>query len=340
MRKHLSISVSESTEARLKQYAAQNNTSVSQSISDWIWSADLSSNAEDGGHEPSRYTDNSDIKGLYSTPHALRNPVADDHDPGNFAEPGIEEAIRLVRKAIDKLTAVNDGVMSLAQKSCEGIDWIDTIKNELESADMLGLGAEASKRVCKAIEELQYAVGDLNFSTMRADYDTDILETVCDGLVSALWDLSAAKNAINDVHSIDEMLEPKCEWVKRVHEAIGKLTAARDKVWSLVNNSYESIRLSFGAMDTIEFSLNEFSAAEDMIKGNHCSDDTSDMGFEGATRVHEAIDELTAAKNGLWFQHNIQESYDAISVLNAVRDGLESALRELFATMLYLPTIT
>ena len=39
MKKRITISVSPDTEERLKQYAFENHTNVSQAITDWIWSA-------------------------------------------------------------------------------------------------------------------------------------------------------------------------------------------------------------------------------------------------------------------------------------------------------------
>ncbi len=39
MKQRINISLSEDTVQRLKQYAWENHTSVSQAITDWIWSA-------------------------------------------------------------------------------------------------------------------------------------------------------------------------------------------------------------------------------------------------------------------------------------------------------------
>lgn len=38
MRKRVTISLSPDTDERLKQYAFENHTNVSQAITDWIWS--------------------------------------------------------------------------------------------------------------------------------------------------------------------------------------------------------------------------------------------------------------------------------------------------------------
>lgn len=38
MKKRINISLSEDTAERLKQYAWENHTNVSQAITDWIWS--------------------------------------------------------------------------------------------------------------------------------------------------------------------------------------------------------------------------------------------------------------------------------------------------------------
>lgn len=39
MRKRINISITEDTEERLKMYAWENHKTVSQAITDWIWSA-------------------------------------------------------------------------------------------------------------------------------------------------------------------------------------------------------------------------------------------------------------------------------------------------------------
>ena len=39
MKKRVNVSLSEDTLQRLKQYAWENHTNVSQAITDWIWSA-------------------------------------------------------------------------------------------------------------------------------------------------------------------------------------------------------------------------------------------------------------------------------------------------------------
>lgn len=39
MKKRINISLSEDTEERLRQYAWEQHKSVSQAITDWIWSA-------------------------------------------------------------------------------------------------------------------------------------------------------------------------------------------------------------------------------------------------------------------------------------------------------------
>lgn len=45
-KKRINISVSLDTEKRLKQYALENHTTVSQAVTDWIWSVDVNSNLE------------------------------------------------------------------------------------------------------------------------------------------------------------------------------------------------------------------------------------------------------------------------------------------------------
>ena len=39
MKKRINISITEDTEERLKMYAEEHHTNVSQAITDWIWSA-------------------------------------------------------------------------------------------------------------------------------------------------------------------------------------------------------------------------------------------------------------------------------------------------------------
>lgn len=50
MRKRINISIAEDTEERLKQYAYEHHTNVSQAITDLIWSAGIQS--EDESAEP------------------------------------------------------------------------------------------------------------------------------------------------------------------------------------------------------------------------------------------------------------------------------------------------
>lgn len=52
-KKRINISVSLDTEKRLKQYASENHTTVSQAITDWIWSMDvkIENEVEEGDKE-------------------------------------------------------------------------------------------------------------------------------------------------------------------------------------------------------------------------------------------------------------------------------------------------
>lgn len=43
-KKRVNISITPDTEARLKQYAYENHTNVSQAITDWIWSQKVKNN--------------------------------------------------------------------------------------------------------------------------------------------------------------------------------------------------------------------------------------------------------------------------------------------------------
>lgn len=45
-KKRINISVSLDTEKRLKQYALEKHTTVSQAITDWIWSTDIKPESE------------------------------------------------------------------------------------------------------------------------------------------------------------------------------------------------------------------------------------------------------------------------------------------------------
>ena len=49
-RKRVNISISEDTSLRLKQYAKEHHTNVSQAITDWIWSVKLTQPQQPKGH--------------------------------------------------------------------------------------------------------------------------------------------------------------------------------------------------------------------------------------------------------------------------------------------------
>lgn len=49
-RKRVNISISEDTSLRLKQYAKEHHTNVSQAITDWIWSVKLTQPQPKGQH--------------------------------------------------------------------------------------------------------------------------------------------------------------------------------------------------------------------------------------------------------------------------------------------------
>ena len=50
-KKRINISVSLDTENRLKQYALEKHTTVSQAITDWIWSVNVQSKNKPEEHE-------------------------------------------------------------------------------------------------------------------------------------------------------------------------------------------------------------------------------------------------------------------------------------------------
>lgn len=50
-KKRINISISFDTEKRLKQYALEHHTTVSQAITDWIWSVDIESKNKIEKHE-------------------------------------------------------------------------------------------------------------------------------------------------------------------------------------------------------------------------------------------------------------------------------------------------
>lgn len=60
-RKRINISVLPDTEQRLKQYALEHHTTVSQAITDWIWSVDI------GGLNNVKKSDSSDSLELTNT---------------------------------------------------------------------------------------------------------------------------------------------------------------------------------------------------------------------------------------------------------------------------------
>lgn len=51
MKKRINISLSEDTADRLKQYAWENHTNVSQAITDWIWSVKIKKRTGEGTDE-------------------------------------------------------------------------------------------------------------------------------------------------------------------------------------------------------------------------------------------------------------------------------------------------
>ena len=59
MKRRVNISLSEDTANRLKNYALNNHTTVSQAITDWIWSVDIHEKEKsyDSRNEKDRKTD-------------------------------------------------------------------------------------------------------------------------------------------------------------------------------------------------------------------------------------------------------------------------------------------